>query len=106
MEPKTECELGILKKIDRVMCNLEFTSVYPGSHAIFQPYHISDHAPAVLKVYNVSNDKPRPFKFLNFLAYKHEFMKVMEENWNVNVHEHNMFKLVNKMKFLKRRFVS
>ncbi|GJV04201.1 hypothetical protein Tco_1337770 [Tanacetum coccineum] len=39
---------GILKKIDRIMANLEFFDVFPGGHAIFQPYRISDHSPAVL----------------------------------------------------------
>ncbi|GJX74603.1 RNA-directed DNA polymerase, eukaryota, reverse transcriptase zinc-binding domain protein [Tanacetum coccineum] len=42
---------GILKKIDRVMCNIGFNVEYPGSYAVFQPYGISDHAPAVLKIH-------------------------------------------------------
>ncbi|GJR71446.1 hypothetical protein Tco_0083811 [Tanacetum coccineum] len=38
---------GVLKKIDRVMANLEFNDVFAGSYAVFQPYRISDHAPYV-----------------------------------------------------------
>ncbi|GKA65044.1 putative reverse transcriptase domain, reverse transcriptase zinc-binding domain protein, partial [Tanacetum coccineum] len=41
---------GILKKLDRVLTNLEFNDLFQGAHAIFQPYRIFDHAPAVLKI--------------------------------------------------------
>ncbi|GJR11185.1 ribonuclease H-like domain-containing protein [Tanacetum coccineum] len=37
---------GILTKIDHVMVNLEFNDMFMGTHAIFMPYRISDHAPA------------------------------------------------------------
>ncbi|GKC87145.1 hypothetical protein Tco_1147794, partial [Tanacetum coccineum] len=41
---------GILKKIDRIMANLEFNSMFMGACAVFQPYRISDHSPAVLRL--------------------------------------------------------
>ncbi|PWA56938.1 RNA-directed DNA polymerase, eukaryota, Reverse transcriptase zinc-binding domain protein [Artemisia annua] len=41
---------GILKKIDRIMGNLKFGDIFPGSFAIFQPYRISDHSPCVLRI--------------------------------------------------------
>ncbi|GJV29200.1 RNA-directed DNA polymerase, eukaryota, reverse transcriptase zinc-binding domain protein [Tanacetum coccineum] len=40
---------GILKKLDLIMGNLGFVDKFPGAHAVFQPYRISDHVPAVLK---------------------------------------------------------
>ncbi|GKA17514.1 putative reverse transcriptase domain-containing protein [Tanacetum coccineum] len=41
---------GILKKIDRIMCNYHFLVDFPGSFAIFQPYRISDHSPCVIRI--------------------------------------------------------
>ncbi|GJT62555.1 sodium/hydrogen exchanger 6 [Tanacetum coccineum] len=41
---------GILKKIDRIIGNLQFIDDFPGSFAIFQPYRISDHSPCVLRI--------------------------------------------------------
>nr|GEX73429.1 hypothetical protein [Tanacetum cinerariifolium] len=41
---------GILKKLDRVLTNLEFNDLFQGVHAIFQLYRISDHSPVVLKI--------------------------------------------------------
>ncbi|GKE79100.1 hypothetical protein Tco_1545220, partial [Tanacetum coccineum] len=50
---------GILKKIDRIMANLEFNSLFMGACAVFQPYRISDHSPAILRGY--PNPKPQEF---------------------------------------------
>ncbi|GKA57745.1 hypothetical protein Tco_0756933 [Tanacetum coccineum] len=41
---------GVLKKLDRIMGNLEFCDTFLGASAIFQPYRISDHSHAVLKI--------------------------------------------------------
>ncbi|GKA35224.1 hypothetical protein Tco_0721715 [Tanacetum coccineum] len=38
---------GIIKKIDRIMANMEFNDVFVGAHAIFKLYHVSDHSPSV-----------------------------------------------------------
>ncbi|GKD83419.1 hypothetical protein Tco_1350258 [Tanacetum coccineum] len=40
---------GILKKIDRIMANLGFSNTFTGANAVFQPYRISDHSPAILR---------------------------------------------------------
>ncbi|GKE04119.1 hypothetical protein Tco_1396137, partial [Tanacetum coccineum] len=84
---KPKGETGILKKIDRVMSNIDFNNEHPGSYAIFQPYRISDHAPAVLKIRKLSKDKPKPFKFFNFLAYKPDFMQLVTEHWKMEVQD-------------------
>ncbi|GKC12658.1 RNA-directed DNA polymerase, eukaryota, reverse transcriptase zinc-binding domain protein [Tanacetum coccineum] len=83
---KPHAKLGILKKIDRVMCNLGFNQEFPGSYAIFQPYRISDHSPAVLKVRRIMKEKSKNFKFFNFLAHKAEFMTIVGEKWEVDIH--------------------
>ncbi|GKC84811.1 RNA-directed DNA polymerase, eukaryota, reverse transcriptase zinc-binding domain protein, partial [Tanacetum coccineum] len=41
---------GILKKVDRVMANLEFSGSFEGAHAIFYPYQTFNHSPDVLKL--------------------------------------------------------
>ncbi|GJY93983.1 RNA-directed DNA polymerase, eukaryota, reverse transcriptase zinc-binding domain protein [Tanacetum coccineum] len=93
---------GILKKLDRIMCNTDFVDVFPGAHAIFQPYRISDHSPSVLKIPTLSAAKPKPFKFFNFLAHKENFVEMVSTNWNMNVEGHAMYQVVQKMKALKK----
>ncbi|GKB74189.1 hypothetical protein Tco_0935601 [Tanacetum coccineum] len=99
---KSKGDYGILKKIDRVMANLGFTSKFPGSYAVFQPYRISDHAPTVLRIRKISSDKPKPFKFFNFLSYKPEFLQVVTNQWGINVNGHNMFRLVKRLRGMKK----
>nr|GEV67078.1 hypothetical protein [Tanacetum cinerariifolium] len=45
---------GVLKKLDRIMGNIGFVDNFPGAYAIFQPYRISDHSLAVLKLPSLS----------------------------------------------------
>ncbi|GJZ84738.1 zinc knuckle CX2CX4HX4C containing protein [Tanacetum coccineum] len=63
------------------------------SFAIFQPYHISDHSPCVLRIPTVSKHKPKPFKFANFLVYKKGFCEVVEYGRNANIEGFAMYQV-------------
>ncbi|GKD80429.1 hypothetical protein Tco_1347268 [Tanacetum coccineum] len=65
---------GVLKKLDGIMGNIEFCDVFQGAYAVFQPYRISDHS----GLYVISN------------------------SWNVSMDGYNMFKVVSKLKALKK----
>ncbi|GJR41849.1 hypothetical protein Tco_1309952 [Tanacetum coccineum] len=93
---------GVLNKLDRIMSNIEFIGSFPGAYTIFQPYRISDHSPAVLKIPGSTFNKPKPFKFFNFISFKSQFLEVVSNSWNNHVTGHNMFKVVSKLKALKK----
>ncbi|GJU55122.1 hypothetical protein Tco_1228836 [Tanacetum coccineum] len=93
---------GVLRKLDSIMANLDFIDVFPGAHAIFQPYRISDHTPAVLKIPSLIVQKPKPFKFFNFLTYKSKIIEVIKLHWKSNVEGNHMFKVVSNLKSLKK----
>ncbi|GJS03905.1 hypothetical protein Tco_0320413 [Tanacetum coccineum] len=69
---------GILKKLDHVMANLEFSGSFEGAHVIFYPYRTSDHSPTVLKLPSNVKAKPKPFKFSNILVQHSRFKEVVE----------------------------
>ncbi|GKD72130.1 protein LAZ1, partial [Tanacetum coccineum] len=92
----------MLKKLDHIMGNLEFMDLFPGSYALFQPYRILDHSSAILKIPSLVSHKPKPFKFFKFLTFKSSFMEVVGRVWSMQVDGHNMFKVVSKLKALKR----
>ncbi|GKA52072.1 hypothetical protein Tco_0745268 [Tanacetum coccineum] len=73
---------GVLRNLDRIYDIIDFIDSFPGAYAIFQPYRISDHSHAVLKLPTLISPKPKPFKFFNFLAFKTRFIEVMESHWN------------------------
>ncbi|GKD98937.1 RNA-directed DNA polymerase, eukaryota, reverse transcriptase zinc-binding domain protein, partial [Tanacetum coccineum] len=93
---------GILKKLDRIMGNVKFVEGFPSAYAIFQPYRISDHSSAVLKMPSCLVKKPKPFKFYNFLSHKPTFLEVIGTNWNIHFEGYAMYRLVQKMKTLKK----
>ncbi|GKB20225.1 trichome birefringence-like protein 3, partial [Tanacetum coccineum] len=93
---------GVLRKLDHIMSNEEFIDTFPGAYGWFQPYRISDHSPAVLKIPTLTASKPKPFKFYNFLAFKSNFLELVDSNWTRHVDGHNMFKVVTKLKLLKK----
>ncbi|GKA75562.1 putative RNA-directed DNA polymerase [Tanacetum coccineum] len=93
---------GILKKIDRIMANMEFNDIFVGSSALFQPYRISDHSPAILRIPMLTKIKPKPFKFSNILIHNTRFKDVVHNSWQMDVSGFWMFKVVQKLKFLKK----
>lgn len=94
--------IGILKKLDRVMGSEDFISKYSQAHAIFLPYLISDHSPVVLVMPNIVQTRKKAFKFANFVTEKSEFVDVVKGNWATEVSGCQMFKLVKKLKMLKK----
>ncbi|GKD24600.1 putative reverse transcriptase domain-containing protein [Tanacetum coccineum] len=76
----------ILKKIDRIMGNLQFNGDFPGSFAIFQPYRISDHSPSVLRIpKSVNIEGCAMFRFVKRLeGLKYPFCKLLHTHGNLH----------------------
>ncbi|XP_071708015.1 uncharacterized protein [Rutidosis leptorrhynchoides] len=98
--PKTND--GILKKIDRVMANDVFIEHYTNAFAIFQPYRISDHSPSILKIPSGVTRKHGPFRFSNYITNHCLFQDTVSECWNQVVQGQEMFKVVMKLRGLKK----
>ncbi|GKC42597.1 RNA-directed DNA polymerase, eukaryota, reverse transcriptase zinc-binding domain protein [Tanacetum coccineum] len=80
IEKRKNPDLGILKKLDRVMGNGNFVSTFERSYVNFLPYLTSDHCPVILAFPKVNNSRPKSFRFLNFLADKDSFIPTVREN--------------------------
>ncbi|GKD46609.1 hypothetical protein Tco_1271254, partial [Tanacetum coccineum] len=99
---KPQGDFGVLKKFDCVMANIHFNDSYVGAHAFFQPYRISDHSPTVLKLPMMSKARPKTFKFPNILVNDDRFQDVVSEGWNTFISGIFMFKVIKKLKILKK----
>ncbi|XP_071703868.1 uncharacterized protein [Rutidosis leptorrhynchoides] len=93
---------NVLRKLDRIMCNEVFLVNYSNAYGIFHPFMISDHSPAVLGIPNGLIKRKKSFRFMNHVAYKENFLKIVEEKWKSNVSGYKMFQVVSKMKYLKK----
>nr|GEX56049.1 hypothetical protein [Tanacetum cinerariifolium] len=93
---------GILRKLDRILANLEFQDRFVGAHAIFKPYRIFNHSPSILYIPSIMKVKPNPFKFFNVFILDKRFKDVVREGWSSHVSGFDMFRVVNKLKGLKK----
>ncbi|XP_021985781.1 uncharacterized protein LOC110881969 [Helianthus annuus] len=94
--------IGLLRKIDRVMCNVKGLDMFPDAYVLYHAYRVSDHTPCILKLTNVpKGSKPKPFKFANFITSKPEFRICVEREWVKTVDGISMFSVTSKLKNLK-----
>ncbi|GJZ50730.1 hypothetical protein Tco_0605245, partial [Tanacetum coccineum] len=89
------------KKLDRVMVSESFHEDFARSQAIFLPFVISDHSPAVLVIPSCGIKKAKSFRFTNYIADKPEFISEVSKQWNKDIQGYKMYSLVKKMKALK-----
>ncbi|GJR53136.1 hypothetical protein Tco_1403657 [Tanacetum coccineum] len=99
---KSGLEGGLLKKLDRVLGNSSFMTLFPSAYAQFLPFMLSDHTPTVFVIPEVKKLKPKPFKFHNYLSSKDAFIPTVSGVWSNKVGGFSMFSLVSKLKMLKR----
>nr|GEW81587.1 hypothetical protein [Tanacetum cinerariifolium] len=93
---------GILRKLDQVLANLEFLDVFMGAYAVFKPYRISDHSPAVLSIPSLVKVKPMPFKIFNVIILDDRFKDVVRNAWMAQISSFYMFRVVKKLKGPKK----
>ena len=56
----------LAKKLDRVLINDSWLSLFPHSRVEFLPPELSDHCPALIQLDSPYCSTPKPFKFFNF----------------------------------------
>ncbi|GJW50507.1 RNA-directed DNA polymerase, eukaryota, reverse transcriptase zinc-binding domain protein, partial [Tanacetum coccineum] len=98
IQKRNNPELGVLKKLDRIMGNSHFLDKLSDAYASFLPCVSSDHSPAMLTFPDVVGRKKRSFRFMNYLTEKNEFLKVVEEHWNSPVSGFAMYILAKRLK--------
>ncbi|KAJ9536472.1 hypothetical protein OSB04_un000353 [Centaurea solstitialis] len=98
---KPKEESGIRRKLDRVLANVDFTSVFPDARVRFLPRGISDHAPSVLSFKGGLRKKKFGFRFDNFLVEHPRFLQIVKHSWAMHSQGSFMFRLLTKLKALK-----
>lgn len=72
----------IAKKLDRLLVNQPWISLYLHSSAFFLPPNISDHAPCILDLaVPLPLAGTKPFKFFNYLTKHPKFLSTVEDFW-------------------------
>lgn len=92
----------VAKKLDRVLVNDNWTSLFPNAHAFFGEPDFSDHASSGVILDAAAVKDIRPFKFFNYLLRNQDFIHLIAEHWyTFNIKGSAMFRVSRKLKLLK-----
>ncbi|GJY71815.1 hypothetical protein Tco_0475518 [Tanacetum coccineum] len=64
---------------------------------------ISDHYPIIVRIPNGVQKRKGSFRFSNFITDKEEFLPTVRSVWNKEFKGHNMYRVFQKIKALKRK---
>lgn len=93
----------IAKKLDRVLVNDQWSTVFPSSMCQFSEPDFSDHACCGVRLCSASPRAKKPFRFFNYLLKNPEFLPLICVNWfSLNVTGTAMFRVSQKLKALKQ----
>ncbi|XP_075076350.1 uncharacterized protein LOC142163006 [Nicotiana tabacum] len=73
----------VFSKIDRALVNAEWMIRFPKKEVLVLDPNLSDHSPLCIKMDEENFQGPRTFSFLNCIAEHHNFLKVVNEAWQI-----------------------
>ncbi|XP_074305914.1 uncharacterized protein LOC141641139 [Silene latifolia] len=99
---KHEYEEKVYSRIDRVFINEEWLNLFPGSVAHFLPEGLYDHCPCVVRFDEAAIKRKASFKYYNMWSKAQGFEELITERWGMNVLGTEMYRIVTKLKCLKK----
>ncbi|KAJ9542089.1 hypothetical protein OSB04_028595 [Centaurea solstitialis] len=93
---------GLLRKLDRIMSNTQFLSLFEGSSVVFATRCLSDHACGILEVPAAICKRTRGFKFDNFMTDHAAFLDIVAQEWGQPVYGSFMHRILCHLKRLKQ----
>lgn len=88
------------RKLDRLLFNSQWLSVFPSSAVEVLNRATSDHNPLLFS-YTVDTPKPSVFRFQNMWTTRSDFMAVVRNSWDVPAPGFGMYKFSVKLRRLK-----
>ncbi|XP_035539652.1 uncharacterized protein LOC109020983 [Juglans regia] len=89
-------------KLDRVLLDANFLSLFSTAHCLYLPRTTSDHCPMVIEfLSDPFSYGPPPFRFQQMCVEHPDFMTLVQKVWSESVIGSGLFKLATKLKKLK-----
>ncbi|XP_062119269.1 uncharacterized protein LOC133833020 [Humulus lupulus] len=101
---KQHGEDRIYSKIDRVLANQIWLSLFPDAEAVFFEEGLFDHTPAVLTVYSNVPCGRKPFKYFKMWSTHPKYFEKVKLLWQQQVTGTKMYRVITKLKALKAVF--
>ncbi|XP_074283597.1 uncharacterized protein LOC141608138 [Silene latifolia] len=99
---KHEVDEKVYSKIDRVFHNEEWLATFPSSYANFLPEGLYDHCPCIINFEETVTRSKAPFKYYNMWSMAEGFENVITRGWEMEVQGTPMFKVMSKLKGMKK----
>ncbi|XP_074290917.1 uncharacterized protein LOC141617645 [Silene latifolia] len=99
---KQEPQTRVYSRLDRVLVNNHWIHHRPNAYAHFYNEGIFDHIPCIIQAPAASMKGRRSFKYFNMWSKVPEFKPCITHHWNQSWQGTKMFKVVMKLKSLKR----
>ncbi|KAF9590944.1 hypothetical protein IFM89_000489 [Coptis chinensis] len=94
-------DFKILGKLDRMLCNVNWSSTFPGWKYKVVSRIGSDHSPLMGGSISIPRPNNMPFKFFNMWCSHPKFKDVVMESWQEPLSGHSLYILTQKLKRLK-----
>ncbi|XP_048491596.1 uncharacterized protein LOC125492897 [Beta vulgaris subsp. vulgaris] len=99
---KQQKDNRVFIKLDRVMVNEAWEEAFPSAAAHFMPEASFDHSPMIVNVCSQLQTYRQPFKYFTMLSSVGNFQEIVRACWNTRIEGTSMFKVVCKMKLVKK----
>ncbi|KAJ9536330.1 hypothetical protein OSB04_un000493 [Centaurea solstitialis] len=93
---------GVLRKLDRILCNVEFTTMFRDASVRFLPRGVSDHSPGLISFGADIRKVVSGFRFDNFVVDHPNYKNVVGQMWQVPAFGSFMHQLMCRLKALKK----
>jgi hypothetical protein len=98
---KSEKPRFVARKLDRVLANKYWMSVFGRTIVEFKSSGISDHSPTIISAGLMQSFGPKPFRFYSLWTEHKGFLDWIKEGWNIQVDGVKMYKLYEKLRYVK-----
>ncbi|XP_074312824.1 uncharacterized protein LOC141648211 [Silene latifolia] len=99
---KQDAQTRVYTKLDRVLVNDKRKELFVNTSAQFMDPGVSNHSPVLLRFHGDIRP-PRRFKFLNCWVDHPDFHKTIAEAWACDVAGNSIFRLMGKLKAVKKK---
>ncbi|KAK9667989.1 hypothetical protein RND81_13G026700 [Saponaria officinalis] len=99
---KQDGDNRVLSKLDRVLVNPRWLSLFPDAYVEFLPEGLYDHSPGLVHLMTSRRVGKASFMFFNMWTLVPEFLEIVQASWLVNVNGVPMFSVIEKLRRLKQ----
>ncbi|XP_057247401.1 uncharacterized protein LOC130589824 [Beta vulgaris subsp. vulgaris] len=91
----------VISKLDRVMANSSWQTIFSSAEVCFQNKGEYDHSPALINVYPKEDSGEKPFRYYRMWKVAPQFTSMVSLAWNQDIHGTKIYVIMTKFKLVK-----